>query len=203
MTDQTTNSYVNQYTPPVTLHVPPVSGLAPTSVPPAFSESTPTPEPVRVVPPQEASTSPSQTLEDQNIFHLLGASAVTDQEKEAFLDELQQVIWEDFLENDVELLITDDEAVELKRVSGEKEAGSVEQQEAVVTYLEKLIPDLEEIMMEKALELKADMVKERLAGMREYFAGNEASLATLTQAEQQMAENHWHNAAETMNALSL
>jgi hypothetical protein len=143
----------------------------------------------------------SQTLEDQNIFFLLGVSDGTDQEKEAFLDELQQVIWEDFLENDVELLVTEEEMTELKTIMAQKELNNLELQEKIIVYLEKLIPDLEEIMLEKALELKEDMVRERIAGMRTYHASNAEALTKLNQAETEMGNNQWRTAAELLNSL--
>ncbi|MFO7719004.1 MAG: hypothetical protein R6W85_01020, partial [Gillisia sp.] len=104
-------------------------------------------------------------LEAQNIFDLLGVASGSDQEKESFLDELQQAIWEDFMENDLKVLVTDDEMKEVRAIMDKPGQSEIEKQEAVVNYLEKLIPDLEDIMLEKALELKEEMVKERVAGL--------------------------------------
>lgn len=184
---------------------PPAEKVPQTTLPP----TTPSPKAEATVPSpsvaetsQKPATAVSQTLEDQNIFFLLGVMNASDAEKEAFLDELQQVIWEDFLENDVQLLLTDDEAAELKRLTAGKPSTDLEQQEAVVNYLEKLIPDLEEIMLEKALELKGDMVKERLAGMKEYFASQPEKLQSLNRAEPLLANDQWHDLAELLNTLS-
>lgn len=175
---------------------------------PAPASSTTTSEPVSTPPaettPASAPAAPavaSQTLEDQNIFFLLGVTDGTDQEKEAFLDELQQVIWEDFLENDVELLITEEEMAELKKIMAQKELSNLELQEKIIVYLEKLIPDLEEIMLEKALELKEDMARERVAGMREYYASNQPALDKIQEAETAMNNNQWRAAAEFLNSL--
>ncbi len=170
---------------------------APAPLPPIEAQSEPT-----VAEPSEPAESPvSQALEDQNIFFLLGVTEASDDQKDAFLDELQQVIWEDFLENDVELLITEEEMTELKALMAKKEGTDLEQQEAIVTYLEKLIPDLEEIMLEKALELKADMVKERIGAMKEYYADKPEVLEKLTKAESLVADDHWREAAEVLNAI--
>lgn len=171
---QVTNGYVDTYSPPVD------------------SASQPTPA---------SGSSVSQTLEDQNIFFLLGVSDGSETEKEAFLDQLQQVIWEDFLENDVELLITEEEQAELKKIMDQKELKELELQEKIIVYLEKLIPDLEEIMLEKALELKEDMVRERVAGMREYFSDKPEALTKIQQAETLLNDNQWRNAAELLNSL--
>ena len=152
---------------------------------------------------QGSSVSPvSQALEDQNIFQLLGITDGTPEEREEFLDELQQVIWEDFLENDVELLVTEEEMVELKKIMERKDLDDNKLQEEIITYLEKLVPDLEEIMLEKALELKADMVKERIAGMREYYAGKDAQLQELAKTEAFIQDNQWRDAASLLNGMT-
>ena len=144
----------------------------------------------------------SQALEDQNIFFLLGVTDGTDEEKEAFLDELQQVIWEDFLENDVELLVTEEEMVDLKKIMARKDTPESQLQEEMVAYLEKLIPDLEEIMLEKALELKEDMVKERIAGMRQYHQDRPEVISQLSQVETLISDNQWRAAADIMNNIA-
>jgi hypothetical protein len=184
------NSYVDQYQPPTS-----VAGATDPNNSPVAAPM----EPTAPVAAAANSSSPiSQALEDQNIFVLLGVEG-TDEEKNTFLDELQKVIWEDFLENDVELLVTEDELSELRRIQSQKIVSEEQLQEDIVVYLEKLIPDLEEIMLEKALELKEDMVRERLAGMRDYYASNTAALAKLDEAEQLMDDDQWRAAAETLN----
>jgi hypothetical protein len=146
----------------------------------------------------------SQALQDQNIFLLLGVNDGSEEEREAFLDELQQVIWEDFLENDLNLLVTTSEHQELEPLLNQnaEAANDVSKQEELITKLEKLIPDLEEIMLEKALELKADLMRERLVGMREFYAGNEAALNTIASAEGQMQQDRWLDAAQALNQLT-
>lgn len=199
-------SYVDNYQPPGAASPTPTvtspgQPLPPQPDMPLVAAPTPV-EPVAPAAQTTAAPTTSETLEDQNIFDLLGVSSATDQEKEAFLDELQQVIWEDFLENDVELLLTAEELTQLRQLMGTKTGSDLEQQEAVVVFLEKLIPDLEEIMLEKALELKADMVRERIAGMREYYASQEAQLAELNRAEQLLQEDKWSSAAQALNAIT-
>lgn len=168
-------SYVDDYQPPM--------------------PQTPTPAPTISKPEK----SESESLESQNIFFLLGIEAGSDEDKESFLDELQQVIWEDFIENDVKMLITPDELKQLQEIM--KEGDSQEVQEKIVVFLEKLVPDLEEIMMEKALELKGDLVKERLSGMKEYHTENQDKLSELDKAEKLIKEEKWHQAGTVLNSV--
>lgn len=216
------NSYVDTYTPPSSqppvtttpapspaaplqdaqlgaTPMPPVPPAPPAPDQPSMPTAAPSMPPTAPVTPGVPSQ--SQTLEDQNIFELLGVQDVSDDEKEQFLDELQQVIWEDFLENDVNLLITESEKTELNAISAKTYQSDLDKQEAIVVYLEKLIPDLEEIMLEKALELKQDMVEERVASLKELYAGQADKLQVIAQAESQMSNDQWRDAATTLNSL--
>lgn len=150
-----------------------------------------------------------ESLENQNIFFMLGAEESTEKVKEDFLNELQEVVWEDFLQNDVSLLITSEESVKFNEIMEKKSQaqreGKKEElekiQDELVAYLESLIPDLEDIMLEKALDLKADLFSERIAGLREYFASNQESLNKLDEAEKMMFENKWKSAATLVNGI--
>ncbi len=143
----------------------------------------------------------SESLEDQNIFVLLGVTDGSDQEKESFLDELQQVIWEDFLENDVKVLLTTEEHAELQKLIDASYPSELGKQEAIIEYLEKLVPDLEEIMLEKALELKADLFRERITGLRDYYSSDTNKLGKLDEASNLVQQDKWFSAASVINTL--
>ncbi len=145
----------------------------------------------------------SETIERQNIFFLLGVEEGPSEEKESFLDELQQIVWEDFLENDLDLLITSQEKEKVNQIIGNADLSDLDKQEKIIEYLETLMPvaDLEEIMLEKALELKQEMVKERVEGMKEYYAGQEDKIAKIQEAAQLFAQGKWRSGAELLNEM--
>lgn len=152
------------------------------------------------------SSSEEESLDSQNIFFMLGVEDGNEQLRDGFLNELQDVIWDDFLENDVSLLITTNEKVKFDSMMEKKNAvdankNDEEIQDALVVYLESLIPDLEEIMLEKALDLKSDLFLERIKGLKEFHAENEANLAEISKAEKLLAEDKWRSASEVLNAL--
>ncbi len=158
-------------------------------------------------PPMDTVTAPmsdstqTESLEDQNIFYLLGVTDGTDEQKESFLDELQQTIWEDFVDHDVKLLLTNDEYAEFEKERVASGGSSPSAQEKLMTWLEAKIPDLEDILLEKAIELKADMVRERIAGLREYYAGKTDSLSKLDEASRLTDQAKWYSAATLLNGL--
>lgn len=199
--NQDPQSYADAYDHPTpAVSADPAISTDPTQSPAATSDHD------AVLPPPvgqatvSASTT-SETLEDQNIFYLLGVEDGTNEQKETFLDELQQVIWEDFLENDVQLLLTKEEHQQLQQMTNNDTKKPLMEQEAVVVFLEKLIPDLEEIMLEKALELKADLVRERVAGLKELHAGKTDTLQKIEEAENLVSQDKWLSAARMLNSL--
>ena len=132
---------------------------------------------------------------------MLGVKDGTNEQREEFLDELQQVIWQDFLDYDVKLLLTQEEYQEFENLLKKQAGASLEQQEELVVYLEKLIPELEEIMLEKALELKADLFRERITGMREYYANQADIMQKLQRAEELITQERWYSAAVLLNEI--
>jgi len=131
----------------------------------------------------------------------LGVEDGSDEEKEKFLDELQNSIWEEFVDKDAKLLLTEEELQNFEAIRVKGNINVPQLQEEMLEYLGKLIPDLEEIMLEKALQLKEEMVKERIAGMKEYYANNSDVLAKITQAEELIKQNLWQDGADALNAI--
>jgi len=147
------------------------------------------------------SVNSSQSLEDQNIFELLGIKNGSDGEKEVFLDKLQKVIWDDFLDNDVELLLTEEEMGQLASIVEKKEIDDVEKQEQIVTFLGKIIPDLEDIMLEKALKLKNDMVEERVLSLEQLYAQDKEKAEKIKEIKKMMEENRWSDVAKILGEI--
>lgn len=163
--------------------------------------SAPVPDSDKQSTQQPSQSDPSTSIEDQNIFFLLGVESATDQEKEAFLDELQEAIWEDFLEKDLELLVTQEELQEIRTLR-ENVGNDSEKQEALISKVESYVPDVEEIMLEKALELKEEMVWERVAGMKEYYAGRVEAMNKIEEAEKHLKQGHWEMGVKILNGLT-
>jgi len=79
---------------------------------------------------------------------------------------------------------------------------SIETQEKVIEYLEELIPDLEEIMVDKAIRLKADLFRERVESMKTLLDGDLDKLARIATAQSFMQSGSWASAADVLNKLA-
>ncbi len=141
-----------------------------------------------------------EELKSQNIFVMLGLMNITDEEKNQFLDELEEMIWDDFVFHDLELLLTSEEYAGARKILDNADTNKDEVKENLIVYLEKLIPDLDEVLYDKALELKSEMMGERLGKMKE--SADEAVLAKVKEVENLISQNLWKSASLLLNQLS-
>ena len=141
----------------------------------------------------------NEAIESQNIFEMLGIAGLGEVEQNDFLDRLQKTIWDDFLDNDVELLLTDDEVQGLIEIINRGEIGEDEKQGLMLEFLQKLIPDLEEILLEKASKLKKDLMMERIVSLEEIFSGDEAKMSKLGECKDLAAQEKWHSLTVVLN----
>ena len=142
----------------------------------------------------------SEELKAQNIFDMLGLMSIEDEEKNQFLNELESMIWDDFVTHDLELLLTSEEYAGAREILDAKVQSEAQQKENLIAYLEKLIPDLDEVLYDKALELKSEMMGERLAKMKESADG--ITLAKIKEVEGLISQNRWKSAVSLLNQLS-
>jgi hypothetical protein len=158
------------------------------------------PPPVKEEPVAEASES-GENIEEQNIFDLLGVSDASDDEKESFLDELQHALWDDFLDKDLALLVSEEEMAEIEKIQADASLADDKKQAALIKKIEEHVSDIEEIMMEKALELKEDMVFERVEGIRESFKQNGQDESRLDEVISHLKKGHWKTGSKILNSL--
>lgn len=140
-----------------------------------------------------------QALSAQNIFELLGVTDGTPEQREDFLTRLQQAVWDDFIANDLELLLTEKEMEPVSEILADKSIDATERQQKIVVYLTDLVPDLDQIMYEKALKLKEDLVMERLTSLEQLVTGQEKKMAELAEIRQLAKDDQWRDAGERLN----
>ncbi len=142
----------------------------------------------------------SEELKAQNVFDMLGLMSISDADKNQFLDELEDMIWDDFILHDLELLLTSEEYVKARQILDDSAKDEAAKKEALIVYLEGFVPDLDEVLYEKALELKSEMMGERLNKMKE--GASEEVLAKIKEAEELISQNLWRSASALLNKLS-
>ena len=139
-----------------------------------------------------------QSLESQSIFEMLNIDEISNEEREEFLTELEELIWDDFIETDLQLMLTTEEYTGAKEILDSQKEENQKKEELLV-YLEKILPDIEEVMYEKAIGLKEEMFMERIRKMKEAAAGDDSFLASIAQAEAKIKDGQWQTAVEILN----
>ncbi len=93
--------------------------------------------------------------------------------------------------------------VEFKKISDNQGLAEEERQVQMIDFLEKLVPDLEKIMLEKALELKEEMMRERMKELAQLYPNRQDILDKVKKAEELVANEQWRTAADELNAIVL
>lgn len=142
-----------------------------------------------------------EDLESQNIFTMLGLENLEETEKEAFLADLEQLIWDNFIEVELPLLLNSEQKAQAEQILADNSKTEDERKEALLVYVEKFIPNLEEVMYKKALSLKKEMFEERLKKMRDQATeeNNLSLMADLDQVRELVAADRYKTATELLN----
>ena len=162
----------------------------PTPEPTAEPSAEPTPEPVN-----------EEDLEKQNIFAMLGLKNLEESEKEAFLADLEQLIWDNFVEVELPLLLNSEQKAQADQILADQSKAENERREALLAYVEPFIPNLDEVMYKKALSLKKEMFEERVKKMRDQATeeNNLSLMADLDQIQELIAAGRYKTATELLN----
>ena len=144
-----------------------------------------------------------QNIESQNIFDLLGVRGMTKEEEESYLVRLNKAIWDDFLDNDVELLLTEEEVGKLIAIINRQDVDEDQKQALMYDFLKGIIPDLDEILLEKASKLKEDLTLERVASMEELVVGDEGKLEELKRVRELVKGGQWASVSEMLNKIQV
>jgi len=162
----------------------------PNPKPTAEPSAEPTPEPVN-----------EEDLEKQNIFAMLGLKNLEEPEKEAFLADLEQLIWDNFVEVELPLLLNSEQKAQADQILADQSKAENERREALLAYVEPFIPNLDEVMYKKALSLKKEMFEERVKKMRDQATeeNNLSLMADLDQIQELIAAGRYKTATELLN----
>jgi len=117
------------------------------------------------------------------------------------LADLEKLIWENFIEVELPLLLNSEEKAQADQILANNAKPEPERKEELLVYVEKFIPNLEEIMYKKALTLKKEMFEERIKKMRQQATeeNNLSLVADLDQIQELIAAGRYKTATELLN----
>jgi hypothetical protein len=142
-----------------------------------------------------------ESLEGQNLFTMLALENLSEEEKQGFLKDLEQLIWDNFVEVELPLLLNNEEKSQADQILADNSKTEDERKEALLVYLDKFVPNLEDIMYKKALTLKKEMFEERLKKLREKATeeNNLSLIADLDQIQELVQAGRYKTAVNLLN----
>lgn len=184
------NGQLEEEQPPLAQPEPAITTAAPTT--------TATPESPNLT---QEEVVDAEDLESQNIFTMLNLDHLEQSEKEAFLNDLEKLIWDNFIEVELAQLLNPEEKAQAEQILADSTKGDDERKEALLIYLEKFIPNLEEIMYKKALLLKKEMFEERIRKSRQQASedNNLSLMADLDQIQELIKADRYKTAIALLN----
>jgi hypothetical protein len=138
-------------------------------------------------------------LTKADIFKLLGMSQVAETEKKKNLDEMEETIWQDFVEEDLPKMLKPEEKGRFEDLL--KTAPSAEK---VINFFGSppsggLPADFEEKYLAKTLEFKAEIAKEQIETLLE-SVDDSSKKESLQKAKDLAAQGYWKQVEDLMVA---
>lgn len=141
----------------------------------------------------------AQQLATMDIFSLLGIENASDEEREMFLNQLQDAIWEEVVEDELLEKLTEEEVNSIEQTVNDENMSADDKRNALFSMLSDKVPNLEERLADSTNQLKFDLLGERVDGLREYYKDKPDQLSVLDQVEQMVESG---NVTEAVNMLN-
>ncbi|MCD8484521.1 hypothetical protein LRY65_05560 [Candidatus Woesebacteria bacterium] len=141
----------------------------------------------------------AQQLAAMDVFTLLGITDASEEDREAFLNQLQDAIWEEVVEQELADSLTDDEIDTIDRVITDEALQADEKRNQLFSLLANKVPNLEEGLADATNQLKYDLLGERVDGLREFYAAKPDQLQVLDQVEEMVNAGNVNEAVATLN----
>jgi len=141
-----------------------------------------------------------QTLDEIDVFTLLGMTG-SDEEKAEFLDQMQQTVWTQVVEEEILPTLTQAQITQVEDIMADDSVPLEESKSKVFAFLLETTPELPELMKEKILEFKGEILVSRIAGLRDRYEGNPSELERLDSIELMLDEGNIQPALQALATL--
>lgn len=143
----------------------------------------------------------SEAIQNMSIFDMLGVEG-TEEEKELFLTQIQDIIWQDVVETDLAPLLSDAELDEVEAFLSNDQKSDDEKRDHLFGLIIDKVPNAESVLLTRTMQLKSDLLMERLEGMKEYFKNDTAAQSKLAEAQKHIEMQQHGEAVALLNELS-
>lgn len=140
--------------------------------------------------------SAQQQLLALDLRKILGPEEGDDKEFDDGLQDLVNVAWANFLDEEVASLLTDEQMQQLADVFKKEDV----KPEDVIAVLRAALPDFDRQFQQKVLEVKEGVVRGRVDGLMEEAVNDEQKKAALQEIVSLMDQGQWTQAEEKLAA---
>lgn len=145
----------------------------------------------------------TNTLEQVNIFDLLGVSDASQEDQTAMLAEFQDAIWMEIVESDeYAKKIGDDDLDAFEKIIDNTALDIEQKRNEMFNFLASRIDNLEIVLREKTNILKLELLAARVQGMSEFFANQPDKQAQVEQAGALIEAGDYSTAIQQLNVLA-
>lgn len=132
------------------------------------------------------------------LFDLLGLTG-TAEEEEAMANQLTDGLWTEFTATDMMDDLSEETVDDLEDTLEDESLSEEKRSEKLAKLVEKDMPDIKKRFTHKVLELKADLVHERVMGLQSYFEKNDTALHEIDRVKELMKDGKWSDAVNLLN----
>jgi len=142
-------------------------------------------------------------FEQLDIFTVLGV-AQDDPDREAFLQQMEEAIWEEIVENELADKLSDTELGQIESILDAKDVSQDGKRDQLFGMVVGRIPNFEKIVREYTMAAKRDLLSERLEGTKEFYTTTQPNADKLSQVEragQLFEAGEFSACAQALNAI--
>jgi hypothetical protein len=121
-------------------------------------------------------------FEQLDIFTVLGV-AQDDPDREAFLQQMEEAIWEEIVENELSDKLGETELAQIETILNDEAASAEEKRDHLFGMLVDKVPNFEKVVRDYTMAAKRDLLSERLEGTKEYYSQTSPNADKLSQVE--------------------
>lgn len=142
-----------------------------------------------------------QDLNQLNIFDILGSEG-SPEEKEEFLNLMEQAIVEEMVDTEFADNLSDEEVTQIGQIfDNEDQLSAEEMREQIIELLSSSRPNIDDLLIEYTNKAKQQLLYERIEGLKEFYKADQAGLAKLDEAYQLYQAKDYIQAVAVLNDL--
>lgn len=139
-------------------------------------------------------------FEQVDIFTVLGVPQ-DDPDREAFLAQMEEAIWEEIVEHELSDKMADADLDQIEAILNDDNTSVNDKRDKLFSILVEKIPEFETVVREYTMAAKTDLLLERVEGLQEYYSQDQAKLEQVNKASGLFDQGEYTACVMALNAI--